>query len=165
MDLLQAYYDQLDDDLGRSEDHNQNPNFTSSPEASPPRLLLQAKSAAPPTVEKTLSTPIDPTQQHLVHFNPNFYGPQLSCIRNHNLGFVEDASIEPFAFHEQYNTFQIYGYAADPSASDFGHRENDAVSMYNVPQHEQKKKRKIEKSKVSDEGLPAELTEEQRKYA
>ncbi|XP_062013739.1 uncharacterized protein LOC133730084 [Rosa rugosa] len=165
MDLLQGYYDQLDDDLGCSEDHNQNPNFTSSPEASPPRLLLQAKSAAPPTVEKTLSTPIDPTQQHLVNFNPNFYGPQLSCIRNHNLGFVEDASIEPFIFHEQYNTFQTDGYAADPSASDFGHRENDAVSMYNVPQHEQKKKRKIEKSKVSDEGLPAELTEEQRKYA
>lgn len=132
-------------------------------------------------------------------------------MRNHKLGFVEDASIEPFVFDEQYNTFHKYGYAADPSAS-AGYnyvgdldalQKNDAISVYNIPQHEQKK-RKIEKKETEKEeegdggeegkvvdkvelqnpasdtwlmknrqspwagkkdGLQAELTEEQKKYA
>ncbi|PQP95654.1 pre-mRNA-processing factor 17 isoform X2 [Prunus yedoensis var. nudiflora] len=122
------------------EQKNQNPSSTtSSPKASPPRLLL-AKSAAPNvdgtmlalTVadgQRFLSRPIDPTQ-HIVGFNPTYdqlwapiYGPSHPYAkdgitqRNHKLGFVEDTSIEPFIFDEQYNTFHKYGYTADPSAS------------------------------------------------
>ncbi|KAM1102923.1 hypothetical protein ACFX19_011689 [Malus domestica] len=234
MDLLRAYSDQNDDESNEPEEHNQNPKSApSSPDASPPRLL-SAKSAAP-NVDDTMlalavaganrssTRPIDPTQ-HIVGFNPTYdqlwapiYGPShpyakdgiAQGMRNHKLGFVEDASIEPFVFDEQYNTFHKYGYAADPSASagynyvgDFeALQKNDAVSVYNIPQHEQKK-RKIEKRKeleenegegededmdpeevqnpASDvwlmknkkspwagkkEGLPTELTEEQKKYA
>ncbi|KAL6187075.1 hypothetical protein ACLB2K_043190 [Fragaria x ananassa] len=183
MDLLRAYSD------------DQNPNSpassSSSPESSPPRLL-PPKSAAPQvddtmlalTVAKNRSAmtrPIDPTQ-HLVDFNPTYdqlwapiYGPShpyakdglAQGMRNHKLGFVEDAAIEPFIFDEQYNTFQNYGYAADPSAS-AGYnyvgdltalQKNDAVSVYNIPQHEQKK-RKIEKRKENEEdGDEAEMVD------
>ncbi|ONH97024.1 hypothetical protein PRUPE_7G165100 [Prunus persica] len=80
-------------------------------------------------------------------------------MRNHKLGFVEDASFESFIFDEQYNTFHKYGYAVDPSSSagynyigDFeALQKNDAVSVYNIPQHEQKKKRKIEKRNELEE--------------
>ncbi|RVX10396.1 Pre-mRNA-processing factor 17 [Vitis vinifera] len=78
-------------------------------------------------------------------------------MRNHKLGFVENAAIEPFIFDEQYNTFHKYGYAADPSASAGNNyvgdlealEKNDGISVYNIPQHEQKK-RKIEKKKESE---------------
>ncbi|XP_050372379.1 uncharacterized protein LOC126790253 isoform X1 [Argentina anserina] len=172
MDLLQAY----------SDDQNPNSPSSSSPESSPPRLL-PPKSAAPQVDDTMLalavaknrsstSRPVDPTQ-HLVDFNPTYdqlwapiYGPShpyakdglAQGMRNHKLGFVEDAAIEPFIFDEQYNTFQHYGYAADPSAS-AGYNyvgdltaleKNDAVSVYNIPQHEQKKRR-IEKRKENED--------------
>lgn len=184
MDLLQTYTDPNNDDLGSPEDQTQNPNSaTSSPEASPPRLL-SGKSAAPKVddtmlaltvaqAHQTNSRPIDPTQ-HAVAFNPTYdqlwapiYGPAhpyakdgiAQGMRNHKLGFVEDAHIESFVFDEQYNTFHKYGYAADPSAS-AGYnyvgdldalRQNDAISVYSIPQREQKK-RKIEKKKEMAEG-------------
>lgn len=183
MDLIQTYTDQNDDKLNSPEDKTQNPNSTSSsPEASPPRLLA-GKSAAPKVDDTMLaltvaqahqvqSRPIDPTQ-HAVAFNPTYdqlwapiYGPAhpyakdgiAQGMRNHKLGFVEDAHIESFVFDEQYNTFHKYGYAADPSASagynyigdlDALH-QNDAISVYSIPQHEQKK-RKIEKKKEMEE--------------
>ncbi|KAJ4823304.1 hypothetical protein Tsubulata_026954 [Turnera subulata] len=222
MDLLQNYDEELDE----------NPN--SSPDSSPPRLL-PSKSAAPKVddttlalamaqTNQTLSRPIDPVQ-HAVAFNPTYdqlwapvYGPAhpyakdglAQGMRNHKLGFVEDAAIDSFVFDEQYNTFHKYGYAADPSASEGNNyvgdldalRENKGISVYNIPQRDQKK-RKIEKkneAKEEDgedgdapmdsteelsnpatdvwltknrkspwagkkEGLPTELTEEQKKYA
>ncbi|KAF2292733.1 hypothetical protein GH714_027713 [Hevea brasiliensis] len=69
---------------------------------------------------------------HAVAFNPTYgqlwapiYGPAhpyakdgiARGMRNHKLGFVEDAAIDSFVFDEQYNTFHEYGYAADLSAS------------------------------------------------
>uniref|UniRef100_A0A7N2LKE7 Pre-mRNA splicing factor n=1 Tax=Quercus lobata TaxID=97700 RepID=A0A7N2LKE7_QUELO len=79
-------------------------------------------------------------------------------MRNHKLSFVEDASIEPFIFDVQYYTLHKYGYAPDPSASAGNNyvcdldalQKNDAISIYNIPQHEQKK-RKIEKKETEKE--------------
>lgn len=140
MDLLQIYKDRNDDEIDKLKDQFQNHNSTaSSPQASPPRLL-PAKFAAPKVDETMLalmaaqayqaqSRPIDPLQ-HVVTFNPTYeqlwasiVGPAhpytkdgiAQGIRNHKLGFVEDASIEPFIFDEQYYTFHKYGYAPDPS--------------------------------------------------
>lgn len=80
-------------------------------------------------------------------------------MRNHKLGFVEDASINSFLFDEQYNTFHKYGYAADPSGSMGNNyvgdlerlKETDGMSVYNIRQSEQKK-RKLEKKKELGEG-------------
>ncbi|XP_076936228.1 uncharacterized protein LOC143603276 [Bidens hawaiensis] len=173
MDLLQAYKDHDSGD-GDNSDHRM-----SSPDSSPPRLSIIPKSAAPKvddtmlsltvTNNKTLTKPLDPTQ-HVVEFNPTYdqlwapiQGPAhpyakdglAQGMRNHKLGFVENAAIEPFVFDEQYNTFYKYGYAADPSASaGFNYvgdldafNRNDAESVYNIPQHEQKK-RKLEKKEA-----------------
>ncbi|KAI3824894.1 hypothetical protein L1987_06367 [Smallanthus sonchifolius] len=190
MDLLQAYKDKdaEDGDDERMSDH-------SSPESSPPRLSIAPKSAAPKVddtmlsltvadaiANKTLTKPLDPTQ-HVVDFNPTYdqlwapiQGPAhpyakdgiAQGMRNHKLGFVENASIEPFVFDEQYNTFYKYGYAADPSASAGRNyvgdldalEQNDAISVYNIPQHEQKK-RKLEKKKeaLEKDGEEADLVE------
>ncbi|KAH1067911.1 hypothetical protein J1N35_032898 [Gossypium stocksii] len=215
MDSLQIYADNSDE-----EDLSHQPS-TQSADSSPPRLM-PSKSAAPKVDDTMLaltaaearqaqSRPIDPTQ-HVVAFNPTYdqlwaptYGPAhpyakdgiAQGMRNHKLGFVEDASIDSFVFDEQYNTFHKYGYAADPSGSNYigdldALQKNDAISVYNIPQHEQKK-RKIEKEKDEDEvdpteidnpatdvwlmknkrspwagkkeGVQTELTEEQKKYA
>ncbi|KAI7732715.1 hypothetical protein M8C21_001893 [Ambrosia artemisiifolia] len=171
MDLIQSYT--ADDDDHHISDH-------SSPDSSPPRLIIPKSSApkvddtmlsltvADAITNKTLTKPLDPTQ-HVVDFNPTYdqlwapiQGPShpyakdglAQGMRNHKLGFVENASIEPFVFDEQYNTFYKYGYAADPSASaGFNYvgdldnlQRNDAVSVYNIPQSEQKR-RKIEKKR------------------
>ncbi|KAH7510741.1 uncharacterized protein LOC125420305 isoform X2 [Ziziphus jujuba] len=176
MDLLQNYGD---------------PDPDISPESSPPRVIPSKSSA--PKVDDTLlaltvanahrsaSKPIDPTQ-HAVTFNPKYdqlwtpiYGPShpyakdgiAQGMRNHKLGFVENASIEPFVFDEQYNTFHKYGYAADPSASagynyvgDFDTlQKNDGISVYNIPQSEQKK-RKIEKKKQKEMEMDEDENEE-----
>ncbi|MBA0806566.1 hypothetical protein Gohar_022438, partial [Gossypium harknessii] len=215
MDSLQIYADNSDE-----EDLSHQPS-TQSADSSPPRLI-PSKSAAPKVDDTMLaltaaearqaqSRPIDPTQ-HVVAFNPTYdqlwaptYGPAhpyakdgiAQGMRNHKLGFVEDASIDSFVFDEQYNTFHKYGYAADPSGSNYigdldALQKNDAISVYNIPQHEQKK-RKIEREKDEDEvdptevdnpatdvwlmknkrspwagkkeGVQTELTEEQKKYA
>lgn len=176
MDLLQAYQD---NDTNDGDDHRMSDN--SSPDSSPPRLSIAPKSSAPKVddtmlsltvadaiANKTLTKPLDPTQ-HVVAFNPTYdqlwapiQGPAhpyakdgiAQGMRNHKLGFVENASIDTFVFDEQYNTFYKYGYAADPSASSGYNyvgdldalKQNDAISVYNIPQHEQKK-RKLEKKK------------------
>ncbi|CAH9073971.1 unnamed protein product [Cuscuta epithymum] len=171
------------------------PSSNSSPDSSPIRVPLPSKSAAPKINDtmlaltvaggaaQALSKPLDPTQ-HSVSYNPTYdqlwapiYGPAhpyakdglAQGLRNHKLGFVENASIEPFVFDEQYNTFQKYGYAFDPSANSYvgdmkALQKNDAMSVYNIPQTEQKK-RKLEKKKemveneeVEDEG-DADMTE------
>ncbi|EEF37026.1 pre-mRNA splicing factor prp17, putative [Ricinus communis] len=170
MDLLRTY---RNDDESDEQEH-QNPN--SSPDSSPPRLL-PSKSAAPKVDDTTLalavaqanqilSKPIDPVQ-HAVAYNPTYdqlwapiQGPAhpyakdgiAQGMRNHKLGFVEDAAIDSFVFDEQYNTFHKYGYAADPSASEGNNyvgdldalRNNNAISVYNIPQNEQKRQ-KVEK--------------------
>ncbi|PIN13020.1 mRNA splicing factor [Handroanthus impetiginosus] len=148
-----------------------------SPDSSPERISLPSKSAAPKVDDTMLSLtvagqvnslthkPIDPTQ-HLVSFNPTYdqlwapiVGPShpyakdglAQGLRNHKLGFVENANIESFVFDEQYNTFYKFGYAADPSENKYvgdieGFNMNNGISVYNIPQHEQKK-RKLEKKK------------------
>ncbi|OMO66713.1 hypothetical protein CCACVL1_21018 [Corchorus capsularis] len=174
MDLLQAYANNSDD-----EDQNHQPSNL-SPDSSPPRLIIPSKSAAPKVDDIMLaltaakahqshSKPIDPTQ-HVVSSNPTYdqlfariYGPDhpyakdgiAQGMRNHKLGFVEDASIDSFVFDEQYNTFHKHGYAADPSGSNYigdldALQKDDAISVYNIPQHEQKK-RKIEKKQEMEE--------------
>ncbi|CAL9181236.1 unnamed protein product [Musa hybrid cultivar] len=141
----------------------------SSPDSSPPRLL--AKSSAPRVDDTSLALaaagsaralhrPLDPTQ-HAVTFNPTYdqlwapiHGPAhpfakdgvAQGMRNHKLGFVEDAAIQPFLFDEQYNTYHKYGYATDPSGLSYvGDLEtltkNQALSVYNMPQQEQKRRR------------------------
>ncbi|KAL9353069.1 hypothetical protein Peur_055749 [Populus x canadensis] len=182
MDLLQNY--QNDGELDQ--------NHNSSPDSSPPRLL-PSKSAAPKVddtmlaltvANQMLSKPIDPVQ-HVVAFNPTYdqlWAPVLGPahpyakdgiaqgMRNHKLGFVEDAAIDSFVFDEQYNTFHKYGYAADPSASAGNNyigdldvlEKNNGISVYNIPQHEQKK-RKIEKkteaAEDEDDGMDKEEVE------
>jgi len=182
MDLLQNY--QNDGELDQ--------NHNSSPDSSPPRLL-SSKSAAPKVddtmlaltvANQMLSKPIDPVQ-HVVAFNPTYdqlWAPVLGPahpyakdgiaqgMRNHKLGFVEDAAIDSFVFDEQYNTFHKYGYAADPSASAGNNyigdldvlEKNNGISVYNIPQREQKK-RKIEKkteaAEDDDDGMDKEEVE------
>lgn len=192
---------------------------------SPPRISLPSKSSAPRVDDtalalsvagaaRALSGPLDPTQR-AVSFNPTYdqlwapiHGPAhpyakdgvAQGMRNHKLGFVEDASIQPFLFDEQYNTFHNFGYASDPSGLSFvgdlqSLSTNNALSVYNIPQQEQKRRRlqmksgdeesksdlgpeaenpaseqwllKNKKSPWSGkkEELPTELTEEQKKYA
>ncbi|OMO57103.1 hypothetical protein CCACVL1_26009 [Corchorus capsularis] len=173
MDLLQAYANNSDD-----EDQNHQPSDL-SPDSSPPRLIIPSKSAAPKVDDIMLtltaakahqshSKPIDPTQ-HVVALNTTYgqlcdpiYGPAhpyakdgiAQGMRNHKLGFVEDASIEySFVFDEQYNTFHKYGYAADPSGSNY--IASDVWLMKNKKSPWAGKK----------QGLQTELTEEQKKYA
>ncbi|CAI9105830.1 OLC1v1004845C1 [Oldenlandia corymbosa var. corymbosa] len=170
MDQLLSSYTDADDE-----------EQLSSPESSPVRTL-PAKSSAP-TVDDTMlaltvtgskggqSKPLDPTQ-HVVSFNPTYdqlwapiYGPAhpyakdgiAQGLRNHKLGFVEDAAIESFVFDEQYNTFHKFGYAADPSANNIvgdadALQENGGLSVYNVRQNDHKRKR-IEKKKEKLEKL------------
>ncbi|GAB2280444.1 hypothetical protein Dimus_015076 [Dionaea muscipula] len=177
MDLIQDYSEEDRMDLV------QNPS--SSPESSPIRAIsLPTKSSAPKVDDtmlsltvagsvRSLSDPIDPAQ-HLVSYNPTYeqlwapiYGPAhpfakdgiAQGMRNHKLGFVENAAIEPFVFDEQYNTFHKYGYAADPSASAGNNyvgdmdalQKNDAISVYNIKQSDQKR-RKLEKKKEALDG-------------
>lgn len=169
MDLLQNYQDGSEDSNPELRNHPPLEDATatsapagvenetsSSPDSSPLRLALPAKSCAP-DVDETLmalgvpgsekknnhNKPIDPTQ-HSVAFNPSYdqlwaplYGPAhpyakdgiAQGMRNHKLGFVEDSAIEPFMFDEQYNTFHRYGYAADPSASLGSHIVGDLESL------------------------------------
>ncbi|KAJ6719339.1 PRE-MRNA-PROCESSING FACTOR 17 [Salix purpurea] len=182
MDLLLKY--QNDGELDQ--------NTNSSPDSSPPRLL-PSKSAAPivddtmlalAVANQTLSKPIDPVQ-HAVAFNPTYdhlWAPVLGPahpyakdgiaqgMRNHKLGFVEDAAIDSFVFDEQYNTFHKYGYAADPSASAGNNyigdldvlEKNNGISVYNIPQHEQKKRKfekKTEAAEEDDDGMDKEEAE------
>ncbi len=68
MDLIQSYTDQNDDKLNSPEDQTQNPNSTSSsPEASPPRLLA-GKSAAPKVDDTMLA--LTAAQAHQVQSKP-----------------------------------------------------------------------------------------------
>ncbi|XP_073131979.1 uncharacterized protein [Henckelia pumila] len=167
MDLLLSSY------AGEEDPNHDN----SDPDSSPTRIPLPSKSAAPKVDDTMLSLtvsgqahsqahkPLDPTQ-HVVSFNPTYdqlwtpiIGPAhpyakdglAQGLRNHKLGFVENASIEPFVFDEQYNTYYKFGYAADPSENRYvgdvvGFEKNDGITVYNIPQHEQKR-RKLEKKK------------------
>ncbi|KAL2546998.1 Transducin/WD40 repeat-like superfamily protein [Forsythia ovata] len=173
-----------------------------SPDSSPIRFSLPVQILPAPKVDDTMLSltvagkvqsdaqkPLNPTQ-HVVSFNPTYeqlwapiVGPAhpyakdglAQGLRNHKLGFVENAAIEPFVFDEQYNTFYKFGYAADPTENNYvgdveALKQNDGVSVYNIPQHEQKK-RKLEKKKeivrgrVRKKWAQGELTEEQKKYA
>ncbi|KAJ0967010.1 hypothetical protein J5N97_023927 [Dioscorea zingiberensis] len=198
-----------DNDDDSSPPHISLPFKSSAPRIDDTALTLSAAGAA-----RALSGPLDPTQR-AVSFNPTYdqlwapiHGPAhpyakdgvAQGMRNHKLGFVEDASIQPFLFDEQYNTFHNFGYASDPSGlSIVGDLQsvssNNALSVYNIPQQEQKRRRlqlksgenesqsdlgpeaenpasevwllKNKKSPWSGkkEELPTELTEEQKKYA
>lgn len=185
MDLLVQYQEDDHEEAG-------NPQTTSprSPDSSPPRLIFPKKSSAP-AVDDTLlalgpvggsrsssllTRPVDPSRRQ-VHFNPSYdqlwapiAGPAhpyakdgvAQGMRNHKLGFVEDASISSFIFDEQYNTFHKFGYAADPSA-DVGNnivgdsealRLNEGASVYNLPQREHRKRkttRKLEKQEEEED--------------
>lgn len=184
MDLLTSY--------DQDETGNGDSSASSSPDSSPPRISLPSKSAAPKVddtmlaftaaahSDRALSKPLDPTQ-HVVGFNPTcdqlwapIHGPAhpyakdgvAQGMRNHKLGFVENAHIESFVFDEQYNTFYKYGYAADPSAASYvgdleALQQSGGISVYNIPQHQQKKQ-KIEKKKEliendADTEAPAEI--------
>nr|GLL47376.1 pre-mRNA-processing factor 17-like isoform X2 [Ipomoea trifida] len=179
----------------------------SSPDSSPVRMSLPSKSAAPKvndtmlaltvagSAARALSKPLDPTQ-HTVSFNPTYdqlwapiYGPAhpyakdglAQGLRNHKLGFVENAAIEPFVFDEQYNTFQKYGYAFDPSANNFvgdmdalkkndaisgdGEEDVDAAEVDNPATEVWLRKNRKSPWSGKKEGLQTELTEEQKKYA
>ncbi|XP_022878294.1 pre-mRNA-processing factor 17-like [Olea europaea var. sylvestris] len=176
-----------DDEVERQSDSRPATTTTSdqdpSPDSSPIRISLPSKSTAPKIDDTMLSLtvagklqseakkPLNPTQ-HVVSFNPTYdqlwapvVGPAhpyakdglAQGLRNHKLGFVENAAIEPFVFDEQYNTFYKFGYAADPTENNYvgdveALKQYDGVSVYNIPQHEQKK-RKLEKKKETLEQL------------
>ncbi|GJR10881.1 pre-mRNA-processing factor 17 isoform X1 [Tanacetum coccineum] len=146
--------------------------------SSPPRLTMIPKSSAPKVDDTMLflksnkQAPLD----HVVNFNPTYdqlWGPPSHpYAKDGKLGFVENAFIASFTFDQQYN---------------------NTFDKYNIPQHEQKR-RKLEKKKENNdetervevenpasdvwllknrkspwagkkEGLQGELTEEQNKYA
>ncbi|KAJ8451640.1 hypothetical protein Cgig2_018274 [Carnegiea gigantea] len=170
MDLLQTYtneeegeqpHRQDNDDDEDEEDHHRIislPTKSAAPKVDDTALALTAAAKSSAT-----AAPLDPTQ-HVVPYNPTYdqlwapiYGPAhpyakdglAQGLRNHKLGFVEDAAINSFVFDEQYNTFHRYGYAADPSASAANSyvgdaealQKNNAVSVYNIPQSEHKRRR------------------------
>ncbi|KAI4367513.1 hypothetical protein MLD38_023243 [Melastoma candidum] len=184
MDLLRSYAD---------EDIKQDDGGEDDPSTSSPPRLLPAKSAAPivddtalalscAKANRTLSRPIDPTQ-HSLAFNPTYdqlwapiYGPSHPFsssglpqgLRNHKLGSVEDASINSFHFDEQYNTFQVFGYASDPSAPSADApvgdlealRKNHSLSVYNLPPSLHKRQRVEQKTPAEDDDEDA--AEEER---
>ncbi|WMV28272.1 hypothetical protein MTR67_021657 [Solanum verrucosum] len=140
MALLQSY---PDNEIAESTPQNRNSQFSDqnpSPDSSPIRMLPSKSAddtmlalAVTGKAARAQSKPLDPTQ-HLVGFNSMYeqlwapiYGPAhpytkdglAQGLRNHKLGFVEDASIESFVFDEQYNTFQKYEYAVDPSQNSY----------------------------------------------
>ncbi|KAK8943536.1 hypothetical protein KSP40_PGU009052 [Platanthera guangdongensis] len=116
------------------------PSSPDSSSDSPPHISLLTKTSDPRLDDTTLALtavvsdrsihrPLDPSQ-HAVGFNPTYdqlrapiYSPAhpyakegfAQGMRNHKLGFVEDALIQSFLFDEQYNIFHKYGHAADPS--------------------------------------------------
>ncbi|CAN6438924.1 unnamed protein product [Victoria cruziana] len=190
MDLIQNYEENSEE--SSPERPSGSGSQPSSPDSSPMRLELPSKSCAPqvddavvalgvadPNLSRNSEKPIDPVQ-HVVSFNPTFdqlwapiYGPShpyakdgvAEGMRNHKLGFVENASIEPFLFDEQYNTFHKYGYAADPSGyvgSEYigdidALEKNSGLSVYNLPKNEHKKRRKMEMQKSEEEGEKEDL--------
>ncbi|KAI3890506.1 hypothetical protein MKX03_025048 [Papaver bracteatum] len=207
MDLLQSYTNSDDEE-------EENPSASS-----PTRISLPSKSSAPTADDTThaftvtgenriLNKPIINPIQHVADYNPTYdqlwapiYGPGITQgMRNHQLGFAQNAAIDTFVFDEQYNAYYNCGYAADPSASSGTNyvgdldvlQKNDGISVYNVPQSEQRKRKfetKIEqrKDEANDVDNPAsenwlknnrrspwagkkgvvqvELTAEQKKYA
>lgn len=57
----------------------------------------------------------------------------VAGLRNHRSGHVELANVSSFAFDEQFNTFQSYGYAANPSGGGMvKHRDAAAVGDQSV---------------------------------
>ncbi|KAJ7299717.1 hypothetical protein O6H91_03G041100 [Diphasiastrum complanatum] len=172
---------QEDEAAATSQFSDKQSDRSSSPPDSPLRITLPHKSAAPQVSDTLLvlrskntsllhRAPIDPAQ-HKVNFNPTYEqlwapiaGPAhpyakdglAQGLRNHKLGFVEDAAISSFMFDEQYNTFHRFGYAADPSAANGDNLVGDAdalknvagATVYNLPQHEHRKRKaetKLEK--------------------
>ncbi|XAR62231.1 hypothetical protein NMG60_11016917 [Bertholletia excelsa] len=173
MDILQSYIDNDPDDDGQIKDTREldsNSSGNLSPNSSPPRMSLPTKSSAPKVddtmlalafaeANRALTKPLDPSQ-HVVSYNPTYdqlwapiCGPAhpyakdgiAQGMRNHKLGFVENAAIEPFLFDEQYHTFHN-NYVGDLDKL----KQTDGISVYNIPQHEQKK-RKIEKKNEKEE--------------
>ncbi|KAK3041787.1 hypothetical protein RJ639_000303 [Escallonia herrerae] len=178
MDLIQSYpdddeFDQPPQSSGQTPPTSPDssplrlPSKSAAPVVDDTLLALTAADSS-----RALAKPLDPTQ-HVVNFNPKYdqlwapiYGPAhpyakdglAQGLRNHKLGHVEDAAIGSFLFDEQLYSFQKFGYAADPSGysgtnyvGDFDAlRQYDAMSVYNIPQHEQKR-RKLEKKKESTE--------------
>jgi pre-mRNA-processing factor 17 len=189
MDLLAQYSDGGEDPDAWTVSHEESSGI-SSPESSPVRLLEPRRSAAPEVSDSMLVVsapgsvasgnkrkPLDPSQRK-VNYNPTaeqlwapVAGPEhpyakdgvAQGLRNHKIGFVEDACIAPFMFDEQYNTFYAYGFAADPSATTGNNivgdlaavEATDGASVYNLPQHEHRKQRKkkprLDEGEVDDE--------------
>ncbi|CAL5433223.1 unnamed protein product [Camellia sinensis] len=209
VDLLQSYADTDMEDDDNQQFQNPRSDHSSSPDS---WISLPSKSFAPKVDDtmlaltivdsnRALTKPLDPSQ-HVVVFNPTYdqlwapiYGLShpyandgiAQGMRNHKLGFVENAAI-----------------AVDPEGNNYVGdldrlKETDGISVYNIPQHEHKK-RKLEKNEESveneeeggggggvevdnlasetwllknqkspwagkKEGLQVELTEEQKKYA
>ncbi|MCO5596381.1 hypothetical protein L7F22_050442 [Adiantum nelumboides] len=201
MDLLAQYKEEGGEDgtgetqAAEAEAEAEAGSPLSSPDSSPFRLVMPSKSCAPavdesllalaPIDKSSITGPVDPSQRK-INFNPTYdqlwapiAGPAhpyskdgiAQGMRNHKLGFVEDASISSFIFDEQYNTFHRFGYAADPSAdvanNIIGNGElakvNDTASVYNLRQSEHRKRkaqRKAEKKEdQSDEEMDAETVE------
>ncbi|KAK9751029.1 hypothetical protein RND81_02G236900 [Saponaria officinalis] len=171
MDLIQSYTtsDEINDNIDYDDDEQTHiislPSKSSAPKVDDTALSLISTTAAGGS---SVVKPLDPTQ-HVVSYNPTYdqlwapiYGPAhpfskdgvAQGLRNHKLGSVEDAAIGSFHFDEQYNTFHAYGYAADPSANHFvgdvkSLENNRGVTVYNIPQSEQKRRR-LEKKKDID---------------
>lgn len=198
MDLLRSYStnpEEEDEEEQQQPQSHPTKNENEEDEDEIPIIPLPTKSAAPKVDDTALSLlnssststftkPLDPTQ-HLVSYNPTYdqlWAPILGPahpyakdglaqgLRNHKLGFVENAAIDSFVFDEQYNTFHKYGYAADPSASavnnfvgDFDTLEkNNGVSVYNIPQSEQKRRRLENKKQIDiDNGEGGEVFREE----
>ncbi|KAL0357930.1 UNVERIFIED_CONTAM: Pre-processing factor 17 [Sesamum calycinum] len=146
MDLLQSYRDTDMDGDENNDDTSPPPDprptttaeSDPSPDSSPVRIPLPAKSAAPKVDDTMLSLtvagqahssahrPIDPTQ-HLVSFNPTYdqlWAPIVGpLIRTRKMALLRVSAI-----------------------TNLGFKKHDGISVYNIPQHEQKK-RKLEKKK------------------
>lgn len=157
-------------------------------------VMMPTKSLCPPVSDALLVArltdkgpleerrPLDPSQ-HLVKYNPTYeqlwsplVGPVHPFVRdgfsrglkNHKQGMVEDTSIEPFLFDEQYNTFQAYGYGVDPASSGGNTVVGDLKSMedkqggsvYNLKQQEQRRLKAGKKRASGEEEREGEGEEE-----
>ncbi|GBG86853.1 hypothetical protein CBR_g42136 [Chara braunii] len=136
------------------------PSKCSAPDVSVP-LDGEGRVIAPPI-------PLD-SKKRQVNFNPTYsqlWGEATMSIitqkapfgeargllrgpRNHKTGFVEDSSIDPCLFDEQFHTFHAYGYAADPCSaeglkligSQLSVEEHGGASVFTTAQWEHRKRR------------------------
>lgn len=104
------------------------PAVSAAPDVDTAGLALVEGRAAPvgeavhllPAAARSVKYNLPLEQMHAPVLGPSHPGLKdgtAAGLRNHRSGHVEAANMSDFAFDEQYNTFQSFGYAADPGGA------------------------------------------------